>query len=186
MVAPLVSKVKSRGRWADTGSDSVSFPASARSMTSAAITVLVLLAMPNDESMPSACASSAVPAAPDHLPRPATMTVALTPGRLKAARSRTACSAAAVSLGRASVGGAGKRPRPYGAGSDAVGDAVEVELAPGVLGTPGVIRGPLSDDPADVPHAPTMIARTVANAQIARFTVGASRGWDLPPGSSCS
>jgi hypothetical protein len=56
-------------------------------MISAAITVLVKLAMPNDESTSTACASSAVPAAPDHVPRPATMTVALTPGRLEAARS---------------------------------------------------------------------------------------------------
>ena len=97
MVAPFVSKWKFGGRCAETGSLSRSIPCSDSLIISAAITVFVMLAMPNCELTLTGCTPSAVPAAPDHAPWPATNTVAVTPGSTSwTAASRTACRAALV------------------------------------------------------------------------------------------
>ncbi len=116
MVAPLVSKSKSEGRWSESGSLRFSTPASASRMTSAAMTILVRLAIANCEPTSTGCTPSAVPAAPDHTPPLATSTVAVIPGSPRppsTAASRTACRAVAVSMGRGPVGTSGKCPRLY-------------------------------------------------------------------------
>ena len=94
IVAPLVSKWKFDGRCAETGSFRRSKPFSDNLMTSAAMTVFVMLAMPNCELASTGCTSSAVPAAPVHALPSAVSTVAVTPGSPPlTAPSRTACRA---------------------------------------------------------------------------------------------
>ena len=114
MVAPLVSKWKPEGRCSETGSLKRSKPFSDSLMTSAAMTVFVMLAMANCERTSTGCTPSAVPAAPDHAPPSAANTVAVTPGSPRStAASRTACRAPAVESEKEPVGTSGKCPRVY-------------------------------------------------------------------------
>ena len=165
MVAPLVSKSKSDGRWSESWSVKRSEPASASRITSAAMTNLVRLAIANCEPTSTGCTPSAVPAAPDHTPPSAEITVAVMPGSPPStAASRMACRAAAVSSESGLVGTSGKCPRLY---APSTGDDVGIELTTVGLGPPGEREG---SGVCDRRGAPT-----------GEQPHGNERHWDSPP-----